>query len=63
MIKFCKNYKNIKILFSYKKRYKFQENCIENIKKYFDIIEINRNELHKDFKEKLNYVFLSMNLK
>jgi hypothetical protein len=63
MIKFCKNYKNIKILFAYKKRYKFQENCIENIKKYFEISEINRNELHKDFKEKLNYVFLSMKLK
>jgi predicted nicotinamide N-methyase len=63
MIKFCKNYKNIKILFAYKKRYKFQDECMENIKKYFEIKEVNRNELHKDFINNLNYVFLYINLK
>lgn len=56
LIAFAKNYKDIKILFAYKKRYKYQEECLEQIKKYFSIKYILRESYHKDFIDKPNYL-------
>jgi hypothetical protein len=60
LIHFSKFYKRIPILFAYKKRYILQEECLNQMKEYFDIKEINRNEYHKDFKDKINYKLLNI---
>ena len=63
LIKFAKFYKNCQILFCYKKRYIFQDECIEQMKKYFNIENIDRNELYQDYRDKDIYQFFKINLK
>ena len=62
LIKLCKFYKNIEVYFTYKKRYIFQDICIEKLKKYFTIEDIDRNEIHKDFRNINNYQFFKLKL-
>ena len=57
LIKLSKFYKNIDIYFTYKKRYIYQDMCIEKLKKYFKIENIDRNEIHQDFRNNDNYQF------
>ena len=63
LIKLAKFYKNCQILFCYKKRYIFQEECIEKLKKYFRIKNSDRNEIYKDFRDKDIYQFFQIYLK
>ena len=60
LIKFSKFYNRVPILFAYKKRYILQEEYLNQLKEYFDIIEIDRNEYHKDFKDKLTYQLIKI---
>ena len=60
LIKLAKYYKEVQILFCYKKRYIYQEKCIEKIKNYFSIENIDRNEIYQDFKYNDNYQFFKM---
>ena len=62
LIKLCKFYKNIEVYFTYKKRYIFQDICIEKLKKYFKIEDIERNEIHQDFRNNNNYQFFKLKL-
>jgi len=62
LIKLHKFYKNVNILFSYKKRYIFQDICIQKLKKYFTIENIDRNEIHQDFRNNDNYQFFKIKL-
>ena len=62
LIKLAKFYKNCQILFCYKKRYIFQEECIEKLKKYFRIENIDRNEIYQDFSDKDIYQFFKIYL-
>ncbi len=62
LIKLSKFYKNIEIYFTYKKRYIFQEKCIEELKKYFKIEDIDRKEIHQDFKNLEKYQFFKITL-
>ena len=62
LIKFSKFYKNIDIFFTYKKRYIYQDICIEKLKKYFKIEYINRNEIHQDFRNNDKYQFFIIKL-
>ena len=62
LIKLAKFYENVAIFFCYKKRYIFQEKCINELKKYFNIEYFDRNEIHKGFKNNNNYQFFKMNL-
>ncbi len=63
LIKFAKFYKKCKILFCYKKRYIFQDECIEKMKNYFNIENIDRNEIYQDYRDKYNYQFFKIYLK
>ena len=60
LIKLSKFYKNIEIFFIYKKRYIFQDKCIEKLKKYYEIENIDRNEIHQDFRNNDNYQFFKI---
>jgi len=60
LIKLSKFYKNIEIFFIYKKRYIFQDKCIEKLKKYYAIENIDRNEIHQDFRNNDNYQFFKI---
>jgi predicted nicotinamide N-methyase len=62
LIKLSKFYKNVVIFFTYKKRYIFQEKCIEELKKFFTIENIDRNEIHQDFRNLDNYQFFKIKL-
>ena len=62
LIKLSKFYKNITIYFTYKKRYIYQDICIEKLKKYFKIEYIDRNEIHQDFKNNDNYQVFTIKL-
>ena len=62
LIKLSKFYKNIEIFFTYKKRYIFQDICIEKLKKYFIIEYIDRNEIYQDFRNNNNYQFFKIKL-
>ena len=62
LIKLSKFYKNIEIFFTYKKRYIFQDICIEKLKKYFTIENIDRNEIYQDFRNNDNYQFFKIKL-
>ena len=62
LIKLSKFYKNIEIFFIYKKRYIFQDKCIEKLKKYYEIENIDRNEIHQDFRNNDNYQFFKIKL-
>jgi hypothetical protein len=62
LIKLSKFYKNVEIFFTYKKRYIFQEKCIEELKKFFIIENIDRNEIHQDFRNLDNYQFFKIKL-
>ena len=62
LIKLSKFYKNVEIFFTYKKRYIFQEKCIEELKKFFIIENIDRNEIHQDFRNLENYQFFKIKL-
>ena len=55
-----KFYKNIEIFFIYKKRYIFQDKCIEKLKKYYEIENIDRNDIHQDFRNNDNYQFFKI---
>ena len=61
LVKLAKFYKDSQIYFCYKKRYIFQENCIEKLKKYFEIENIDRNEIYQDFRDNNNYQFFKIN--
>ena len=63
LIKLSKFYKNIEIFFIYKKRYIFQDKCIEKLKKYYEIENIDRNDIHQDFRNNDNYQFFKIKLK
>ena len=54
LIKLAKFYKNVQIFFCYKKRYIFQDKCIEKLKNYFRIEIIDRTEIHQDFRNNNN---------
>ena len=60
LIKLSKFYKNIDIYFTYKKRYVFQDICIEKLKKYYKFEYIDRNEIHQDFRNNDNYQFFKI---
>ena len=60
LIKLSKFYKNIEIFFIYKKRYIFQDKCIEKLKKYYEIEDIDRNDIHQDFRNNDNYQFFKI---
>ena len=60
LIKLSKFYKNIEIFFIYKKRYIFQDKCIEKLKKYYEIENIDRNDIHQDFRNNDNYQFFKI---
>ena len=60
LIKLSKFYKNIEIFFIYKKRYIFQDKCIEKLKKYYEIENIDRNDMHQDFRNNDNYQFFKI---
>ena len=60
LIKLSKFYKNIEIFFIYKKRYIFQDKCIEKLKKYYEIDNIDRNDIHQDFRNNDNYQFFKI---
>ena len=62
LIKLSKFYKNIEIFFIYKKRYIFQDKCIEKLKKYYEIENIDRNEINQDFRNNDNYQFFKIKL-
>jgi len=62
LIKLSRFYKNIEIFFIYKKRYIFQDKCIEKLKKYYEIENIDRNEIHQDFRNNDNYQFFKIKL-
>ena len=62
LIKLSKFYKNIEIFFTYKKRYIFQEKCLEELKKFFRIENIDRNEIYQDFRNLDNYQFFKIKL-
>ena len=62
LIKLTKFYKNIEIFFTYKKRYIYQDICIDKLKKYFEIENIDRNEIHQDFRNNDNYQFFKIKL-
>ena len=62
LIKLSKFYKNIEIFFTYKKRYIFQDICIEKLKKYYIIENIDRNEIYQDFRNNDNYQFFKIKL-
>ena len=62
LIKLSKFYKNVEIFFIYKKRYIFQDKCIEKLKKYYIIENIDRNEIHQDFRNNDNYQFFKIKL-
>jgi hypothetical protein len=63
LIKLSKFYKNIEIFFIYKKRYIFQDKCIEKLKKYYEIENIDRNDMHQDFRNNDNYQFFKIKFK
>ena len=63
LIKLSKFYKNIEIFFIYKKRYIFQDKCIEKLKKYYEIENIDRNDIHQDFRNNDNYQFFKIKFK
>lgn len=52
----------IEIFFIYKKRYKFQDLCMEKLKKFFYVHPIQRKEIHKDFCNNDNYQFYKLKL-
>ena len=60
LIKLAKHYKEIQIFFCYKKRYIYQEKCIEKLKNYFSIENIDRNEIYQDFRYNDNYQFFKL---
>ena len=60
LIKLSKFYKNIEIFFIYKKRYIFQDKCIEKLKKYYEIENVDRNDIHQDFRNNDNYQFFKI---
>ena len=60
LIKLAKYYKGIQIFFCYKKRYIYQEKCIEKLKNYFSIENIDRNGIYQDFRYNENYQFFKM---
>ena len=62
LIKLSKFYKNIEIFFIYKKRYIFQDKCIEKLKKYYEIENIDRNDIHQDFRNNDNYQFFKIKI-
>ena len=62
LIKLSKFYKDIEIYFTYKKRYIFQDKCIEKLKKFYKIENIDRNEIHQDFRNNDNYQFFKIKL-
>ena len=63
LIKLAKFYTKCQILFCYKKRYIFQDECIEKLKKHFNIENIDRNEIYQDFRDKDIYKFFKIYLK
>ena len=62
LIKLAKYYKEVQIFFCYKKRYIYQEKCIEKLKNYFSIENIDRNEIYQDFRYNDNYQFFKIKL-
>ena len=62
LLKLAKHYKDVQIFFCYKKRYIYQDMCIEKLKKYFKIENIDRNEIYQDFRHNDNYQFFKINL-
>ena len=62
LIKLAKQYKTVQIFFCYKKRYIYQEKCIEKLKKYFEIQNIDKNDIHQDFRYNDNYQFFKISL-
>lgn len=63
LIKLGKKFPKSEIIFSYKKRYVYQENCMKEIEKFFMVEEISREHFHEDFKDKENYVILKIKKK
>ena len=63
LIKIGKKYKNAKIILAYKKRYVYQENCMNAIKNYFTVEEIPRKEYHSDFIDKEEYIMYTIKMK
>ena len=61
LVKLAKFYKDSQIYFCYKKRYVFQENCVEKLKQYFEIENIDRNEIYQGFRDNNNYQFFKIN--
>ena len=60
MLSLSEHYPYADILFAYKKRYIYQEQCIETLNKYYTIAELPRNEYHVEFKNKINYILLNL---
>lgn len=58
LIKLGNKFPKSEIIFSYKKRYVYQENCMKEIEKYFMVEEISRENFHEDFRDGENYVIL-----
>ena len=58
LIKLRKKFPKSEIIFSYKKRYVYQENCMKEIEKHFMVEEISRENFHQDFRDRDNYVIL-----
>lgn len=58
LIKLRKKFPKSEIIFSYKKRYVYQENCMKEIEKHFMVEEISRENFHQDFRDRENYVIL-----
>ena len=60
MLSLSERYPDADILFAYKKRYIYQEQCIETLSKHYTITELPRNEYHFEFKNKTNYILLNL---
>lgn len=60
MLSLSEHYPDADILFAYKKRYIYQEQCIESLSNYYTITELPRDEYHIEFKNKTNYILLNL---
>lgn len=63
LIEFSKVYKGLSILFVYKKRYVYQEKCLQILSKYFDINYIPRDEYYYEFRDKEQYQMMTLKYK
>lgn len=63
LIEFAKIYKGVSILFVYKKRYVYQEECLKILSEYFDINYIPREEYYFEFRDKEQYQMLTLKYK